>query len=482
LQQKPNQKGKGLLLGILMGFFLVLAFGATACIPHSPSTEQPTAIESESPSQAFAVDKSTIVHLEKVEGLVSVSSILGKQLSVLEGMQLFNGHTIATELESYAYLGLDRSRAAKLDTLSSLDIQLSGTDLELILGKGNLFFNIATPLDADETLSITTSTMVIGVRGTSGIVHAEANGVPQGILVLDGSISLKLEGTEYRVSAKSKAELIRIDGSVTIQISEINETDIDAFAVDEIAKDIELQDRLRESGWDIEEILHPTSSIRLEKKADYLRIIEKNRREEEFGLDLLSGGLLDFDDDDLADLVLIYGDEYGEYQLCAVHMNSGHLMLQQLDMGADFGFTDITGNGPKGAILYNYYPDLSYAALYMDSVTGEYVYDNDVLDKVSQAPSPYSFDYRTYQGDGLKTKLSYILEPIVKDGFDDLIFQHVRWSISRDGEEVASGTVPDYTYSIPEIDAIQVEAEETFGTRYTGMPIEELIELLMAED
>lgn len=44
----------------------------------------------------------------------------------------------------------------------------SGKKLEMLLQSGDIFFNISQPLDDDETLNIRTSTMAVGLRGTSG--------------------------------------------------------------------------------------------------------------------------------------------------------------------------------------------------------------------------------------------------------------------------------------------------------------------------
>jgi hypothetical protein len=113
------------------------------------------------------------IHLTKAEGTVSLTNPDGKELSIIENMQLFSGNAVATGLESYAYLSLESLRAAKLDADSSVRVEQNKANLDLYLDQGNLFFNVQSSLKDNETLNIHTATMVVGIRGTSGVVVAK---------------------------------------------------------------------------------------------------------------------------------------------------------------------------------------------------------------------------------------------------------------------------------------------------------------------
>lgn len=108
--------------------------------------------------------------LKKTQGTVSVKNSSGRKMSMRSNMKLYNGYHVVTQKESYAWLELDGSKLAKLDADSEAEVRKNNRELELLLSSGNLYFNVTKPLEADETLNICTSTMVAGIRGTSGWV------------------------------------------------------------------------------------------------------------------------------------------------------------------------------------------------------------------------------------------------------------------------------------------------------------------------
>ena len=122
------------------------------------------------PAAAAETAAAATLRLEKAEGTVKVSNASGKSVTVTDGMRLYSGYTIATEKNSYAYVSLDSTKAVKLDASSKAEVRKSGKKLELNAVSGSLFFNVTAPVDKDESLNIRTSTMVTGVRGTSGWV------------------------------------------------------------------------------------------------------------------------------------------------------------------------------------------------------------------------------------------------------------------------------------------------------------------------
>ena len=122
------------------------------------------------PAAAAETAAAATLRLEKAEGTVKVSNASGKSVTVTDGMRLYSGYTIATEKNSYAYVSLDSTKAVKLDASSKAEVEKSGKKLELKVTAGKLFFNVTAPVGQDESLNIRTSTMVTGVRGTSGWV------------------------------------------------------------------------------------------------------------------------------------------------------------------------------------------------------------------------------------------------------------------------------------------------------------------------
>jgi hypothetical protein len=473
-----GKKRKGLLIGIVSGLVILLAVGATSLILHFGKSEIPVSIsESPSPSEQEEksskppVAKSATVQLEKAEGSVLLTSILGKELSVVEGMQLLDGNSVATQVDSYAYLNLDRSRAAKLDSLSTMELRQEVADLELNLTQGSLFFNITQPLDKEETLNIRTSTMVIGIRGTSGIVHASQVGIPDGIFVLDGSVTLLYEGKDITVSAKHKAELIDDSGESSILITELTETELDEFAVEEIRKDAALQKRLENSRWDVDRILNIRSPETIEMYAAYLDAIEQYgtvlTEYSKISVPVYGGGLLDFNSDGIEDLVLIYSGEIGDTICSVFSYQSGSiqaLFTKTLWYDASDGaMPEIYESDGKGCITVKLrFYDYDYRI--EELADGEW----------QKLPNNSGQTFMTYQNGKLQEELYYRLEPILDYQDPYYVITQVEWEIWRDGVQTQKGNVPSFDSDMPEIEAVKIEAEETYGNKWSWILLDEL--------
>ncbi len=138
----------------------------------------------------YAADATaSTMRLSETEGSVTVENASGKELTLRDNLRLYNGYSIATEQESYAYISLDKSKAAKLDASSAAEVSKSGKKLELNVTAGSLMFNVPVSLEADESMNIRTSSMVAGIRGTSGWVHVLGRYTTR-VSVLEGSVTV----------------------------------------------------------------------------------------------------------------------------------------------------------------------------------------------------------------------------------------------------------------------------------------------------
>ena len=206
---------------------------------------------------ATAVD----MRLEAVEGTAALYNASGKALSVRDGMKLYSGYEIQTELESYAYISLDSTKAVKLDASSHAQVNKEGQALVIYLLSGKLFFNVSQPLADDESMEIQTSTMVTGIRGTSGYVEADDR-QPHRVTILDGQVILALteDGTpqaeSFQVSASQRAVITQEGDSWECDIQKLSPEDIPGFVAVEILKNSELQERIAsETDLPVEEII-----------------------------------------------------------------------------------------------------------------------------------------------------------------------------------------------------------------------------------
>ncbi|MDY3819263.1 MAG: leucine-rich repeat protein [Lachnospiraceae bacterium] len=233
-----------------------------------------------------ATARATTMKLDSFKGSVTVKTMNGSQRKASKGMRLLNGYEVSTADGSEAFISLDNSKAVKLDAKSSVQVRQAGNRLELMIKSGKVFFNVSKPLKSNETLNVRSSTMVAGVRGTSGYatVHEEETKM----YLLEGNLGMtrtnpvtnKVETVQIKggeVASSYKYEQKKVD----VTIEKFTEVDVPAFVVEEVAKDVELQKKI-----DTEELSALSSEKLLEVKKYYDQgltqeeIIEKVEEEE----------------------------------------------------------------------------------------------------------------------------------------------------------------------------------------------------------
>lgn len=196
--------------------------------------------------------------LYQTEGTVTVQNQNGKEMTAMQDMKLFNGYQVSTEQKSYAWFEADSTKLFKMDAVSNLEVRKKGKQSELLLNSGNLFFNVTEHLQDDEVLNIRTSSMVVGIRGTSGWVKV-IDQYHTILYMLDGSVeasvtdpvsgqrkSITLRGgqrAEFWVYDKNKQ-----GDKCDIIVRQFGEEEIDGFVAVELKKNQQLQDRIRGGG------------------------------------------------------------------------------------------------------------------------------------------------------------------------------------------------------------------------------------------
>lgn len=206
------------------------------------------------PAAAAEAAAATTLRLEKAEGTVKVSNASGKSVTVTEGMRLYSGYTVSTEKNSYAYISLDSDKAVKLDASSKGVVQKSGKKLELAVTAGKLFFNVSAPLEKDESLNIRTSTMVTGVRGTSGWVEV-TNRSTSSVQLLEGSLTVTstepatgqiqqatITGGQSATAALNKPS--QAGSQMSLTVTNLLEKQVPGFVAVEVAANPTLQGKI----------------------------------------------------------------------------------------------------------------------------------------------------------------------------------------------------------------------------------------------
>lgn len=206
------------------------------------------------PAAAAETAAAATLRLEKAEGTVKVSNASGKSVTVTDGMRLYSGYTIATEKNSYAYVSLDSTKAVKLDASSKAEVRKSGKKLELNAVSGSLFFNVTAPVDKDESLNIRTSTMVTGVRGTSGWVVV-IDRFTSRVHLLEGTLTVTSSEpatgqmrqatiTSGQTATATLKGLAQAGRQMSLTVTNLQEKQVPGFVAVEVEKDPALQGKI----------------------------------------------------------------------------------------------------------------------------------------------------------------------------------------------------------------------------------------------
>lgn len=186
--------------------------------------------------------KATTMNLARSEGTVGILDASRKSVEPVEDLKLYSGYQMSTQQQSYAWINLDQVKLAKMDQVTDVEIQKEGRDLTLLLNAGSLYFNVSEPLKEDETMSIRSSNMAVGIRGTSGWVDMPT---PDRMLVhiLEGTVQCLVADPESgqsqsaSVSAGQTAVMTLSGGQVSLTVSQFRESDIPPFVKGELTEE-----------------------------------------------------------------------------------------------------------------------------------------------------------------------------------------------------------------------------------------------------
>lgn len=202
--------------------------------------------------------RATTMRILRMEGEVSLEDD-GKKKTATENLRLNSGNALSTAVKSLVSIGLDDSKIVTLDELSRAEFNQAGRQLDLELTDGSLFFEVQKPLADEETLDIRTSTMVVGIRGTSGWVSVE--GANESLIVCDGHVHVTGrnpttdETKEIDVYAGQKVSTYlyndRNVDSIMFYVEEVTEHDLPEFLLERLRENPPLLEKVcKETGWD----------------------------------------------------------------------------------------------------------------------------------------------------------------------------------------------------------------------------------------
>ena len=156
-------------------------------------------------------------------------------------------------------IGLDESKIVTLDEYSCAEVAQEGRHLNLKLTEGSLFFEVDKPLEEDESFEICTSTMVVGIRGTSGWVSVE--GDTESLIISDGHVQVigmnpvTGEVKMIEISAGQRLNIYLYNGrdvdSIMFEVIDISERELSDFVLERLRENLKLLDKVVDAtDWD----------------------------------------------------------------------------------------------------------------------------------------------------------------------------------------------------------------------------------------
>ncbi len=202
--------------------------------------------------------RATTMRILRIEGEVTLEEN-AKKKSVRENLRLNSGDALSTALNSLVSIGLDDTKIVTLVQNSRAIFEQKGRELDLQLTDGSLFFEVQKALEDDERMDIKTSTMIVGIRGTSGWVSVEGDHetliVTSGHVHVIGINPVTGERKEIDVYAGQRLKTYlyndRDVDSIMFYVEDITEHDLPEELLEILREDPVLREKVcTETGWD----------------------------------------------------------------------------------------------------------------------------------------------------------------------------------------------------------------------------------------
>ncbi len=249
--QKDENKGvdKGdifLIIGIVVLFIIIMVGAVVAALVVKGKKNN--------------VSATTIRVIEAIGGVTLTDN--GNTVTVRDDMLLYNGNTLETASDGNVDLMLDDTKAAGLDVLSRASFTQDGKKLAVDVETGAIYFYTTEKLSPDEDFDVETSTMSLGLRGTSGYISYEKATTISKLFMTSGMVHVVATNpntgatTEADVSAGQMVETVfNADGSVELVGGAMTPADIPALLLKKILESPVVSSRVvEETGWTLAEL------------------------------------------------------------------------------------------------------------------------------------------------------------------------------------------------------------------------------------
>lgn len=262
-----------------------LALGMACCMINAFA---PPVFAVSSGEEMDSVDSKSI-KLYEVNGEVTVKKG-SKILPAKAGIRVFDGSVITTSKDSSLLLELDDSKYIKADENTKLKVSKSKKTNTISVVSGTVFFDVAKPLTSEETMSIRTTSLTMGIKGTSGAVNSSTTQKDDGTHDKNIDTFQLYEGTvvvENGISGQSETlktgSQIVVENNPRIGYSDSSTGKLNpdgsnylSLSLSEIAKNETLQDKIINNGG----LTSLSGLSEKERKEALNRAYETNKAEE----------------------------------------------------------------------------------------------------------------------------------------------------------------------------------------------------------
>ncbi|MCR5328300.1 MAG: InlB B-repeat-containing protein [Saccharofermentans sp.] len=215
----------------------------------------------------------TTMRLLRVEGTVTIEDARGGVKPVIDNIRFQSGDALITGSDGLASVGLDDTKIVTLQNDSRAEFIKRRKQLELTLTKGGLFFEVTEHLDDDELMEIKTSNLTVGIRGTSGYVYYNEDGL-QSLIITDGVVivtaynpvtgetkTCEVHGGE-KITTYLYSDRNEERDSIEFDLVPVEGSELPEFPLAQIVANDELLNTVcAATGWDPDELRALASSI-----------------------------------------------------------------------------------------------------------------------------------------------------------------------------------------------------------------------------
>ena len=109
----------------------------------------------------------SVMRLLNYEGDVYILDADGNARFLMENVRFNSGESLSTGAKAMASVSLDATKILTLDSMTQVTFVKANNHMTLTLSSGRLLLDVQAKLDENETFDIQTSTMTVGIRGTT---------------------------------------------------------------------------------------------------------------------------------------------------------------------------------------------------------------------------------------------------------------------------------------------------------------------------